>query len=261
MLRVEGRGVLLLVAAVALRRSPGEFVPGMALRAWLCAMRTGQREWRQVVIERSAPSECRDAVAFFTRCAQPRGTVSGVCRGRIGRAMTPIAINRDVDVFLLLLVDMTGLAWERLVRADKREPGARMALCHIGDEPRLRRVAPLTSIAEFVAMDVMMAIGTHRRRAMELHRLMAFTARHLRVLSPEGETGTSVIEPHSSGYILPRGGSVAFFALIGNLPMGGRLGVACCPWHEEKKDEAGSNCANTYPVGSPSPGCPFVRRA
>ena len=83
--------------------------------------------------------------------------------------MAPIAIDRDIDVFLLLLIDVAGLAGKGLVCSYERESGPRVALCHVRNEPRLGLMATFTGTAKLVAMDILMTIGTPRRGAMKLH--------------------------------------------------------------------------------------------
>ena len=75
MLGVLGRNILLPVACVALGWCTGEFVAGVTLDARLRAMRTGQREGGQVVVEGSSPAEGGDAVALLAGGSEPRRAV------------------------------------------------------------------------------------------------------------------------------------------------------------------------------------------
>lgn len=196
-LRVLRGSVLLLVARKTLRRRAGELVAGVTLHAGLCPVCPGEGEGGQVVIEGTSPAKRRDTVALFACSPEACGSVRriGCCGERA--TVTPVTVERHIDIFTLLLIDVAGLARDCLMRADQRKSGPRMALRHVWHEPRLRRVAPFAGAAQFVAMNVLMTTGTGRRRSVELQRLMTLTALYLCMLALQDEPGACVIESSS----------------------------------------------------------------
>ena len=134
----RGRRVELLMTGEALDRRAGELAAGVALDAGLSAMCTRQREGRQVVIERPSPAKGRDRVTLLTVCPESRRLMRRIGRCIIGAAVASDAVDRDVHVLLLLLVDVACLAWQRLVRSGEREACAVVTLCHVRHKPGLR---------------------------------------------------------------------------------------------------------------------------
>ena len=142
-------------------------------------------------------------MAFFAGSVKPCSPVRRARRCRIRLAMAPIAIHRDIHIFLLLLIDVAGLAGKRLVCPYECESGPPVALCHVWNKPRLGLMATFTRTAKLVAMDILMTIGTPRRGAMKLHRLMALPAGYLCMLPLQRKSSASVIETLPCPHILP----------------------------------------------------------
>jgi len=74
--------------------------------------------------------------------------------------MTTVASRWSAGVLVVRSTGMTILAIQRSVHAEERKPRRLVALDHVGDFPRLERVATDTVCAEFRSMDVDMARGT-----------------------------------------------------------------------------------------------------
>ena len=108
--------------------------------------------------------------------------------------MTPVAVDGDVHIFLLLLIDMAGLAGNRLVWTEQRKSGLRVPPWHVRDEPGLRTVAPVAGIAKFVTMDVLVTVGALLPGPVKFQRFMTLAAGDLSVLSLQGEPRSRVVE-------------------------------------------------------------------
>jgi len=152
-------------------------------------MRAGEREWSQVVVEGAAPAKRGQAVALLAGRTESCCAMHGVRSRAVRFAVTSVTVNGDIDIFLFLLVDMTGLARERLMGADEWESRASMPLRHVRDQPGLRSVATVARVAEFIAMDILMTVGTLIQCAVILHRLMTLAAGDLGMLPPELKAG------------------------------------------------------------------------
>jgi hypothetical protein len=97
--------------------------------------------------------------------------------------MAAVAFDRDVDVFMLLLILVALFTGRRQVRTNKRKPGLRMPLGHVGNQPGLRRVAPFAGEAKFSPVNVLMTAFAFHGRPRKPESFMAGKARHGCVLT------------------------------------------------------------------------------
>ena len=107
---------------------------------------------------------------------KPCRTVGGVCSRFICALMAAYAVDRNVHIFLLLLVDMAGLTRERLVRTHQRKARAVMSLRHIRNKPRLGRMTAVAGFSKLIPVKVSMTACTRRLRSGKLQVLVALTA-------------------------------------------------------------------------------------
>ena len=160
--------------------------------------------------------------------------------------MTPEAVHREIDVFVPLLIDMACLAWKCLVRPDQRKSGARMALRHVRDEPRLGGVTPFAGATEFVAVNVLMTTGASRCRPVKLQRLVTLTTRHLRMLPLQGVRRARVVKLLCSGDVVPGRRGMTVFALKRQIAVRRGLSARGSCRNAEKKykvcDDAEARC-------------------
>jgi hypothetical protein len=101
--------------------------------------------------------------------------------------MAWVAVSRQPHIFVHLLIDMTSLARQRHMRAEKRELRAVMTLRHVRDQPCRRRVASIASGSQFAAMDILMAVRTLRGCTCEMKIGVALLAGDADVHPPKGK--------------------------------------------------------------------------
>jgi hypothetical protein len=148
----------------------------MALRAGNRDMSPGKRKGCLCVIESASPANGRCSMALQAIRSEARSHVGGSRCRVILRPVTCIAVRRHAHVFVLLLIDVTGLAWGRHVGAKEREPGAVVALRHIRHQPCRRRVASIAGGAKLAPVNVLVAIGALGRCATEFQTGVALPA-------------------------------------------------------------------------------------
>ena len=187
------------VARLAVRRGTGKSVVCVASSALDCTVRPRQGEARQIMIELAAPCHRAQRVALLAVSAETRGPVCRAGRRIIRAPVTADAVDRHVDVFLLLLIHVARLAGERLVRPHQREARLGVPPWHIRHQPGLWRVAPIAGAAELVAVDIGMAVRAQGGRGRELQVLVALPAGKLGMLAVQGKFGLRVVKFHTAG--------------------------------------------------------------
>jgi hypothetical protein len=199
--RIVRAGVIVLMAAVAILRPHREVAVVASVAVAYCQVSASQRGG--VCERRSAPVGRGDGMAT-TAIRSDRGcTVRGIRRGVVGVPVTTNAIDRDIYIFMLLLVRMARLAGEGSVRSHQGKSRAVVPLGHIGDEPGLRRVAAIAGVAQLGAVNVRMAIRAHCLCRIKHQRRMALRALYLCVLSLQREAGFGMIEFRHAGKVFP----------------------------------------------------------
>src|SRR5512141_939923 len=118
-----------------------------------------QRKSRQVVVERSAPGERSLGMALLAVGAEARRRMWRTGRCQIRAAVTAVAVDRNMDVFVFLLIFVARLAGGGLMRANQLEPGLAVPLGHVGHEPRLWSMASLAGVSQLVAVNVRVTVG------------------------------------------------------------------------------------------------------
>jgi hypothetical protein len=87
-----------------------------------------------------------------------------------------VAVDGHVNVFVLLLVLMTLFAGRSEMRTDQWEPGLRMPLGHIRNQPRLRRVASIAGETQLSPVHILMAAFAFQWRPRKPEGRMAGSA-------------------------------------------------------------------------------------
>ncbi len=225
MIRVLRGSVLLLVTRHTLGRRPPEPVPDMTLRARLGKMSTGQRECRLRMAEAPPPPRCTDQMTCCAIGTEARRAMRRHERCVVLDTVAAEAVDRHIDVFVLLLVEMACLAGCSLVPPHKCEPGLRVPLGHIRHQPRPGSVAAIAQHPELTPMDVIMTLCTAVLCLCELQLPVALPARDDEMLRNEWKAGTGVIELHRHGHLFPGGRTMAIFAGNRHRAMRRRLGA------------------------------------
>jgi hypothetical protein len=175
--RIVRTGVIALMATVAILRPRGEVAVVACVAVVDCQVSACERwsvsERRPVPVDRSV------GMAATAIRSDGGGTVRRIRRSSVGIPVATNAIDRDIDVFVLLLVHMACLAGDADVRSHQRESRAVVPLGHIRDEPGLRRVAAIARVAQLGAVDVCMAICARCRCRIKHQCRMALLALYL----------------------------------------------------------------------------------
>jgi hypothetical protein len=182
------------VAVDTLRGGAAEPVARMAAGTLGRTVSAGERETRQRMIETSTPLHRAQRVARGAVRPDPRCSMRRSDRGLELLFVAAVTFDRDVDVFVLLLILMALFTGRRQVRTNKRKPGLRMPLGHVGNQPGLRRMAPLAGKAQFSPVNVPMTALAFQRRTRKPESRMAGKARHRCVLTVQRELCRGMLE-------------------------------------------------------------------
>ncbi len=212
MVGIRRGGKLGLVAHVTIRWGRFERGARVTRRARHSLVCAGQRKTREsIVIETCVP---RSTIHCVTLCAVRREP--GGCMIRVRRAQVIVPVTTDTrsgDTGELVLVGaaMAILTRDLCVDADERKASRLVFLYHVGDVPRLRRVASEAIGAELRFMNVGMTGSATTARSRKLQVLVTTGTRKRFVLTFENKPCLRMIEfrirPH-----LPRIGRMTRLA-------------------------------------------------
>ncbi len=210
--RIRRGQELRFVTVVALRRCVLEPTAGMTLDTRSRRVDTKEDKPGGAVIKPVPPGQCIRRVALDTICSEPRRPVCRLRRRVILRAMAAVAVDGHIDKLELLLVLVAPLARNRHMGPHQGEPGVRVPLPHIRNEPGLRRMASFTLGTELIAVNILMTCDAPRWSIGEHQIRVALDARDTCMLISKDEPGAVMVERKRRANRRPSGRGVAFHA-------------------------------------------------
>lgn len=146
--------VFRLVAGGALCWCGLEHLVAMTRKARCGNVGSRERESRQLMLETRPPSECRHLMALHTIRGKPGCDVIGRLCIREIVLVAAEAVRCGSRELLLGGICVAGLAGQRCMPTQQREPCRLMALHHIRSLPRLRCMAPHAVISQLTLVHI-----------------------------------------------------------------------------------------------------------